>query len=136
MTRELQTALRRVAEGGFLLSVDAFNWRGDSTFVTAVRFWFNEYQVTFLADEELDQITAGCGPVAIEDEGEWVDLSARPVWSECVGALVGWAWCLINDRGYTDAMRIEFERPNRVGSRVVEFVVVASAFRFFEAKEF
>jgi hypothetical protein len=132
----LRLALSRVAEGGYLIGVDAFRYQGDPTFVTAVRFWFNEYRVTFLADAEEDSLTADCGAVAIEDEGDWVDLSSELIWTDSVGSLVSWAWCMTNDHGYTDAVRVEFERPTDRKTRVIEFVVVASAFRFFEATEF
>jgi hypothetical protein len=136
MHPNLRLALSRVAEGGYLIGVDAFRYQGDPTFVTAVRFWFDEYRVTFLAGEDEDALTADCGAVAVEDEGHWVDLSSEPVWSDCVGSLVTWAWCMMNDHGYSDAVRVEFERPNDRKARVIEFVVVASAFRFFESLEF
>ena len=136
MERELREALDRIHEGGQLQGADVFRFQGDQNFVTAVRFWFKQYRITFLADAEEDKVTVECGLVAIEDEGEWVDVSGQPGWSECIGGEAAWAWCMTNQCGYTDAVRIELELPNDRGSRIVEFVVVASAFRFFMASEF
>lgn len=136
MDRALSDALERVAEGGYLLGVDVFRWRNDPACVTAIRFWFNRSQVTFLADADEDTLTAGVGLVAIEDEGTWLGLPARGVWADCIGALVRQAWVLTNDGGRADGVRVEFNGTADRGPRIVEFVVVESAFRFFEALEF
>ena len=136
MERSIREALEFLGNGDQLLGVDAFRFQGDPNFVIAIRFWFRQDRVTFLAMPEEDRVAASLRPVAIEDEGTWVDLSTQPGWSECVGSMVSWAWAMTNCNGYTDAIRIEFKLPHDRGSRVVEFVVMASAFRFFEAREF
>jgi hypothetical protein len=132
--RELREALERVHEGGALLGVDVFRFHGDPSFVVAVRLWFRDYRITFLAGAEQDEVKAACGPVAIEDEGEWADASSQPGWSGCVGCDAQWAWAMTNQNGYTDAVRIEFEKLDGSETRIVEFVVAASAFRFFAAR--
>jgi hypothetical protein len=135
VTKILREALDRVCEGGPLLGVDVFRFQGDPNFVTAVRFRFGQDEITFRAVADDDTVTAEYGPTAIEDDGTWVNVSAQPGWSDCVSGHSPWAWTMTNQQGYTDAVRIEFAKPPGRTSRVVEFVVVASAFRFFVAHE-
>lgn len=135
MTKLLRAALDHVSEGGPLLGVDVFRFQGDPNFVTAVRFRFGQDEVTFRAVAGDDTVTAECGPTAIEDDGTWVDVSAQPDWSDCISGHAPWAWAMTNQQGYIDAVRIEFEMADRRESRIVEFVVVASAFRFFIAHD-
>lgn len=135
MTDKLRKAMDCVCEGGPLLGVDIYRFQRDPNFVTAVRFRFEGDAVTFLAVADDDTVTAECGPVSIDDEGVWVDVSEQPVWSECVGGHAPWAWYMKNQQGYIDGVRIEFEMADRNESRIVEFVIVASAFRFFAARK-
>jgi hypothetical protein len=134
VTKSLREALDRICEGGPVLGVDVFRFQGNPNFVTAVRFRFGQDEVTFLAVADDDTVTAECGPLELEDTGDWIDVSQQPVWSECIGCTVAWAWTMTNQQGYTDAIRIEFGIVDTHESWIVEFVVVASAFDFFVAR--
>ncbi len=136
MTNELQEALDRVCEGGPLVGVDVFRFQGGPKFVIAVRFRFGEGAVTFITVSDDDTVTAECGPVEIDDDGVWVDVSGQQAWSDCVRGHAPWAWAMTNQQGYIDAVRIEFEMADPRESRIVEFIVLASAFSFFAAREF
>jgi hypothetical protein len=136
MSPELREALDRVHEGGRLVGVDLFCFENDPKFVTAVRFRFDTATVTFLTVADDDTVTAVHGPVSLEENGGWVDVSREAIWVGCIGREVDWTWCMTNHRGFTDAVRIEFGPPDALGSRIVELVVVASGFEMFVANRF
>lgn len=130
MAGTVQEAIYRLCDGGHLLGVEECRFGGDSAFVTAIRLRFKGNSVTFRAVEDDDTVAAEWDG-SESGEGVWVDVSGHPVWSECVGGHAAWAWQLTNQQGYSDGVRIEFEPSGHGLSRVIELVVVASAFKLF-----
>lgn len=136
MDRAIREALAFLDQNDRLSGIDVFRYKGDPGFIIAIRFWFGSELLTFLADPDEDRVTPAFGAVPIEEEGQWVDVSMQPGWSQCIGKLITWIWAMTAQTDYTNAIRIEFENLGTDQSQIVEFVVIGSAFRFYEVREF
>jgi uncharacterized protein DUF6334 len=114
-------------DGGPLVGVSCTLFEGDPQFITAVGLQFESLSAVLRAVPDDDTLTVSLGMLAPEPGETLIDAADSGPWPVCMGLCVCWAWCLTNQQGYSDGVRLEFSEPGRVSRAVVEFVVAASA---------
>lgn len=114
-------------DAGELLAVEYALLEGERRFVTAVRLTFTSRVFVFRAVADDDALAVFEGVPFLERDEVSIKVSAEPPWAACIGRKVQWAWAMVNQQGYEDAVRVEFELKG-VGA---ELVVVASTIRIY-----
>jgi Family of unknown function (DUF6334) len=129
----LDTLAKICDDGGPLVGVSYTLFESDPRFITAVGLRFESLSAVLRAVPDDDTLAVSLGLLAPEPGETLIDAAASGPWPACMGLGVCWAWCLTNQQGYSDGLRLEFSEPGRVSSAVVEVVVAASAMHVFVA---
>jgi uncharacterized protein DUF6334 len=129
----LDTLAKICDDGGPLVGVSYTLFEGDPQFITAVGLRFESLTAVLRAVPDDDSLEASLGLLAPEPHETLFEATDSGPWPACMGLGICWAWCLTNQQGYSDGVRLEFSEPGVASSAVVEFIVAASAIHVFVA---
>jgi hypothetical protein len=100
-------------------------FEGNQQFITAVELRFESLTAVLRAVQDDDTLAVSLGMLAPEPGETLIDAADSGPWPTCMGLGIRWAWCLTNQQGYSDGVRLEFGVPGVASSAVVELVVAA-----------
>jgi len=129
----LDTLAKIYDGGGRLVGVSYTLFEGDPQFITAVELRFESLTAALRAVPDDDTLAVSLGTLEQRPGETLIEASDYGPWSACIGLSICWAWCLTNQQGYSDGVRLEFSERGGVSIAVVEFVVAASTIHLFVA---
>lgn len=129
----LDTLAKIYDDGGPLVGVSYTLFEGDPKFITAVELRFESLTAVLRAVPDDDTLAVSLSMPAPRPGETLIDATDSGPWPACIGLSVCWAWCLTNQQGYSDGVRLEFSERGGAPVAVVELVVVASAIHMFVA---
>jgi hypothetical protein len=129
----LGTLAKICDDGGPLVGVSYTLFEGDPQFITAVGLRFESLSAVLRAVPDDDTLAVSLGMLVPEPHETLFEAADSGPWPVCMGLGICWAWCLTNQQGYSDGVRLEFSEPGVASSAVVEFIVAASAIRVLVA---
>lgn len=129
----LDTLAKIYDDGGRLVGVSYTLFEGDPLFITTVELRFESLTAVLRAVPDDDTLAVSLGMLAPRPGEALIDASDYGPWPACIGLSICWAWCLTNQQGYSDGVRLEFSERGGVSIAVVELVVAASAIHLFVA---
>ncbi len=127
----LDTLAKIYDDGGRLVSVTYALFENDPKFITAIGLQFESLSAIFRAVPDDDTLAVSLGRLIPEADETLINSSNLTLWSACIGFGISWVWRLTNQQGYSDGVRIEFNKLGGTSRLVVELVVVASGLELF-----
>jgi hypothetical protein len=129
----LDTLAKIYEDGGSLVGVSYTLFEGDPKFITAIELRFESLTAVLRAVPDDDTLDVSLSKLTPRPEEMLRDATGSGPWSSCIGFGICWAWCLTNQQGYSDGVRLEFSERGGASIAIVELVVVASAIYLFVA---
>jgi hypothetical protein len=94
--------------------------------IAAIKLSFQYLSCVISVLEDSDEIVlAECADLSALNESD-----AKLIFHKCVGHKLVWCWSMVNNQGYSDALKFQFQ--NNVA---VELVVIASAIKQLTVNE-
>jgi hypothetical protein len=135
MDAEVINLLIQISEDGDHLSrIELVSDKDFNNQTKAIIFFFEKQNLTIMASEE-DTIEIECKMRDWDDSSVLNDVSCTHPWLRSIGKKLRWAWCLVNQQGYFDALQLEFANNVSEEPIIVQLVAVASCLRAYTLKE-
>ncbi|QPB83503.1 hypothetical protein CWC22_011090 [Pseudoalteromonas rubra] len=109
-----------------LLCATSFSFKELPSEVAAIKLDFESFCCFISVLEDSDEIVVADSLCT----GNLIESDSLLLFNECCSSELSWAWYMVNNQGYTDALRFEFKN-----GQIVELVVAASTIKQFRLSE-
>ncbi len=115
-----------VDSAGRLLKVEGFSFPELPNEVSAIELTFEQVKCLIRVVEDTDEIEI-CSKIEIND---LIKSNSVIFFSEFIGKELLWAWSLVNNQGYADGLKFQFQNSEVA----LELIVEASSIKQFAVK--
>ncbi|EWH11392.1 hypothetical protein DS2_04435 [Catenovulum agarivorans DS-2] len=109
-----------------LIHAQSYSFKELPNEIAAIKLDFETFSCSIRCIENSDELE-------LSDTNKLDDLTATNyslLLQSCCGSKLRWAWVLVNNQGYSDGLRFEFDN-----NQIIELVVLASSIKQFSVNE-
>lgn len=119
-----EAEFERMSEEGGDLQVVSYLYEPESPKdISAIRLGFTGGEWLIQVDEDDSTLQVGA-PSAVVETYKSVNVSTHFPWAAAVGKHPRWVWQMVNQRGYEDALQVEFADTDRGGYVRIQMIAM------------